>query len=184
MDKINTDSIARRIYDLKGKRVEISGIQGSTIDVSKATMLGNKTWGLIEGVCKKFEWNLIGLGSYRANCVKQYYESEGNGKKTKTSSFRSPYDKEPNARHYVDLIPNNKDSSEFNTVQKMNEISEKYANSLINLKDDTQKEAEKEFFRVTPKRKFVFHNELIFQISTEKPLKQLTTKEKKRRSLR
>lgn len=176
------------IQTVSGKRVLItSGAQGavSVIDVSKATELGNKTWGKVEALAVHYKVPIVGRKEYEDACKKAYFSTD-NAKIKKKEKIPVPTIKvghsyDTVAKYSTNAGKGNKNktpTSEFDQLQRMNDLLEKFNPNEVY--EQVDKDLGNGVLKA-PKKKYNFGNELIFQMSTEKPKKQLSTKEKKSR---
>lgn len=184
---MNNKTVNSVAISLDRKKVQITnGAQGaSSIDVSKCTQLGNKSWGAIECLSKMLEAPIVGIPDYKRHCSSAYYDSDPLstiGKKKPTKTYERTY-----SGHSFESVPkflnnggkgnnNQTMSSEYAQLEAINALQSKFNNHIFRKSDEEKAKL------LTMKDKGVnFGNELLYQHSTVKPLKQLSTAEKKAR---
>lgn len=150
-------------------------IEGNVLDITDAK-LGNKTWGYIEYLILAQGFKLEGEVEHRAVNKKLYYSSEDvEIKKAKPNKVQD-------VKHSYELVHASKDRipSEHEQYRKMMELQEKFnpAEHYHAIKDYINK------FSKYIKNRYEFSGETIFQSQFEACKRQLSTREKKLRSIR
>lgn len=158
-------------------------ITGSTIDVAKATELGNKTWGYLEHLRNEHDYSLAGVGDYKRSCKTKYGKNEEEERKEKKSftipdHVLSQKALQGKLYHAYSLLPQrseNAEVSEYHRLQDASQFLNPYDRRFARKSQQDKKDMK------VAKSICSFGNQTVFQSDFEEPLRQRSKSRKPKR---